>query len=136
MQVDFYDAHQRHWTDAELLFASARFANADHLYGFSAECGLKRLMVAFDMKLTDEGSPDKQSDRVHANKIWDRYETYRSKYGASQYTLPQQYNFSDWDAAQRYAHQSNFNKNSVILHQQAATAVRELIKKALLDGTL
>ena len=38
-RVSFLDAHNRHWKDAELLFCRARLANADQLYGFSAECG-------------------------------------------------------------------------------------------------
>jgi hypothetical protein len=49
MQADFLDAHERHWQDAELLLTNQRLANADHLYGMSAECGLKRLMLAFGM---------------------------------------------------------------------------------------
>ena len=41
---DFLDAMDRHWRDAELLRSSERLANADHLYGLSAECGLKALL--------------------------------------------------------------------------------------------
>jgi hypothetical protein len=40
MNADFLDAHYRHWQDAELLFGRGRLANADHLYGLAAECGL------------------------------------------------------------------------------------------------
>nr|VFK54807.1 MAG: hypothetical protein BECKTUN1418F_GA0071002_105616 [Candidatus Kentron sp. TUN]VFK55380.1 MAG: hypothetical protein BECKTUN1418D_GA0071000_103118 [Candidatus Kentron sp. TUN]VFK60455.1 MAG: hypothetical protein BECKTUN1418E_GA0071001_105815 [Candidatus Kentron sp. TUN] len=47
MNADFFDAHNRHWQDWEQLFASERWANADHLYGMAAECGLKCLMQAF-----------------------------------------------------------------------------------------
>lgn len=49
MSCDFADSCQRHWDDAERLFSSGRWANADHLYGFSAESALKRLMLAFGM---------------------------------------------------------------------------------------
>ncbi len=42
MSVDFGDAHIRHWKDAELLYCVQHLANADHLYGMAAECGLKR----------------------------------------------------------------------------------------------
>jgi len=52
MTADFLDAHERHWTDAEILFAQGRFANADHLYGLSAECGLKWLMRCSACQLT------------------------------------------------------------------------------------
>lgn len=40
----FRDAMDRHWQDAELLHRKERLANADHLYGLSAECGLKALL--------------------------------------------------------------------------------------------
>ena len=47
--TDFVDSHRRHWQDAELLFDQSRWANADQLYGFSAECGLKAVMKALGM---------------------------------------------------------------------------------------
>jgi len=53
---DFLDAHERHWEDAELLFGNRRWANADHLYGLAAECGLKALW-AFDNRQTAGPSP-------------------------------------------------------------------------------
>lgn len=60
MNPDFLDAHDRHWNDAEYLFAALRWANADHLYGLSAECGLKRLMIAFGMPVTTSGNPQRR----------------------------------------------------------------------------
>ena len=47
--TDFADAHRRHWEDAELLHDHGRWANADQLYGFSAECGLKAVMRILDL---------------------------------------------------------------------------------------
>jgi hypothetical protein len=55
--ADFADAHRRHWEDAELLFAHDRWANADQLYGFSAECGLKTVMQALGMNTDAAGVP-------------------------------------------------------------------------------
>lgn len=52
MNADFLDANARHQHDADLLFDRQRWANADHLYGLAAECGLKRLMVTFGMLLS------------------------------------------------------------------------------------
>ena len=77
MNTDFLDAHDRHWQDAGLLFESTRMANADHLYGMAAECGLKRLMVAFGMLVGSDSGPAAKSDRIHANLSWSRYEAYR-----------------------------------------------------------
>ena len=50
--ADFVDAHFRHWGDAELLFTNGRWANADQMYGFSAECGMKAVMVALGMPIS------------------------------------------------------------------------------------
>lgn len=70
MQADFLDAHQRHWQDAKLLFQAQRWANADHLFGMAAECGLKRLMQAFGMPFDSDGDrPAKLEDRKHANEV-------------------------------------------------------------------
>lgn len=137
MIADFLDAHQRHWVDAEHLFAIGRWANADHLYGVAAECGLKRLMLKFGMQVDATGSPSQRPDRTHANGIWARYESYRSGYGAStKYVLPPANPFGNWDVSDRYAHQSNFNQPWAQTHRQGAKVVRMLIAQAQLDGLL
>jgi hypothetical protein len=43
--VDFHQAGQRHFRDAELLRTHARNAAAGQLYGFAAECGIKFLLI-------------------------------------------------------------------------------------------
>jgi hypothetical protein len=138
MQADFLDAHERHWDDAERLFAAGRYANADHLYGMAAECGLKRLMVRFGMAVDPaKGSPAAYEDKSHANKIWSRFESYRSgKMEGSGYGLPTPNPFDKWDVSDRYAHQFNFNQAGVQLHQAGAAAICELIKKAQREGLL
>ena len=82
MPADFLDAHHRHWDDAERLFTAQRWANADHLYGLAAECGLKALM----QKL--KGGPlDPKNDYVHVmeskkpSNAWARFEAYRCGHG-------------------------------------------------------
>ncbi len=136
MQTDFLDAHERHWDDAERLFQAQRWANADHLYGMAAECGLKRLMRAFDMPLEQE-RPKEGSDRRHADEIWVRYESYQSghRQGAG-YALPRSNPFANWKISQRYAHQSDFDQPRVQAHQLGASVVRELIQKAESDGLI
>ena len=57
--ADYTDAHRRHWSDAQLLFRHARWANADQLYGFSAECGLRAVMRALGMPVETTGMPEK-----------------------------------------------------------------------------
>ena len=138
MQADFLDAHERHCVDAEYLFRWRRWANADHLYGVAAECGLKRLMLAFGMPYdTAQDRPGDSRDRVHANGVWDRFESYRSGHAqGTGYVLPGSNPFHDWDVSQRYASQSNFDRAQAQSHQSGAKVVRELIKKAQREGLL
>jgi hypothetical protein len=138
MQADFLDAHERHWSDADRLFSAGRYANADHLYGIAAECGLKRLMVRFGMVVNPAtGSPTDSKDWKHANNMWDRFESYRSgKVEGVDYGLPMPNPFGNWDVSDRYAHQSNFSQAGVQLHQAGAAAICELIKKAQREGLL
>lgn len=138
MQADFLDAHERHWTDAETLLRAERWANADHLYGMTAECGLKRLMLAFGMPYDSaRDCPTKSQDQVHANKIWARFESYRSgHHQGTAYVLPTPDPFTDWDVAQRYAHQSNFGQARVVAHQCGASQVRALVQKARREGLI
>ncbi|WP_295436468.1 SAM-dependent methyltransferase [uncultured Thiodictyon sp.] len=143
MNADYLDAHHRHWEDAEQLFSAGRLANADHLYGIAAECGLKRLMHAFGMDFAPGGTPQDGKNWVHVmetkkkTNAWDRYESYRSKHhqGAS-YGLPATNPFLDWDVAQRYAHQRDFNETGVKPHRDGASMVSALIKKATVEGLL
>lgn len=137
MQTDFLDAHDRHWEDAERLFQALRWANADHLYGLAAECGLKRLMMVFGMPHDTDKGPEESRDRVHANGIWARFESYRcGHHRGIAYTLPMPNPFQNWDASQRYAHQSSFDEKLVQSHKEGAQAVCRLIKKAKQDGVL
>lgn len=138
MQADFLDAHERHLQDASSLFEAERWANTDHLYGLAAECGLKRLMIAFGMPYDSvKARPSQRPDRVHANDIWDRFETYRGGHlQGIGYALAPTNPFTDWDVAQRYAHHSNFNRKRAEAHQSGALQVHELIKKGIREGLI
>jgi len=136
MPVDFFDAHKRHWEDAERLFGGQRWPNADQLYGISAECGLKKLMMRFGMRLDADGSPG-GADKVHADRIWARYESYRSGHpvGGS-FALPTPNPFSDWNVSQRYAHSSDVDQTRAQSHRNAAQAVEGLVRQAQLAGLI
>ena len=138
MQADFLDAHERHWQDAEMLFQRQRWANADHLYGMAAECGLKRLMLAFGMPFdTARDRPAHENDRKHADGIWARFEAYRcGHHQGAGYALPAPNPFDNWDVAQRYARQSSFDQARVDAHRAGADEVRGLVHKALREGLI
>lgn len=138
MQADFLDAHERHWEDAERLFQAQRWANADHLYGLAAECGLKRLMLAFGMPYdTARDCPSRKADRKHADGIWARFESYRcGHHQGAGYVVPSTNPFGDWNVSQRYAHRSHFDQARAQAHQSGANVVRDLIKKARKEGLI
>ena len=138
MQTDFLDAHERHLEDARLLDENRRLANADHLYGMSAECGLKCLMRAFGMPFdSNQDRPREREDRVHADGIWQRYEVYRSGHvSGAGYPLTSPNPFDDWDVRQRYAHRSNFDAARVRKHRTGAEEVRKMVKEARLEGLI
>ncbi len=138
MQADYLDAHERHWEDAEHLLQSGRRANADQPYGLAAECGLKKLMLAFGMPYdTSRDQPGNRKDRVHADGVWARFESYccRRPQGA-RYVLPVPNPFSDWHISQRYAHRSNIDQARVQKHQSGADSVRRLIRQAQKEGLI
>jgi hypothetical protein len=53
--TDFYNAYTRHIEDAEFLFSASHLGNADQIYGYAAECGLKCLMLHFGMPVDITG---------------------------------------------------------------------------------
>ncbi|WP_124302011.1 SAM-dependent methyltransferase [Pseudomonas chlororaphis] len=137
MNADFLDAHLRHMADGEFLYQTSRLANADQLFGFAVECGLKKLMNAFGMYLGGDGSPAINADKKHADQVWARYETYRSSsVNGANYVLPTPCPFQDWSASQRYAKTIDISRVSVEAHRTAAAAVEALVKKAQLEGLL
>lgn len=138
MSCDFADSCQRHWDDAERLFSSGRWANADHLYGFSAESALKRLMLAFGMHFNFERDmPRDRDDRQHIDLIWQRYQTYQGNcHSAGAYALDPVNPFHDWRASQRYDHQSAFSQHIADSHRYGAMLAKDILKQAQLDGVV
>lgn len=138
MEADFLDAHHRHLGDAETLFQKQRWANADHLYGMAVECGLKRLMMVFGMPYDAERDRPRQiEDRVHANGVWLRFESYRGgRVEGTDYTLSPNNPFANWDVSDRYANRSSFNEEHVQAHKSGAERVAILVRQAQLEGLL
>lgn len=93
-------------------------------------------MIAFGMKFDDDGAPTLREDRVHADRVWDRYETYRSGHGSATYILFSPNPCSDWNIGQRYAHRSDFDQSRAQRHRNGAEAVRNLLKTAVQEGRL
>lgn len=140
MKTDFKNAYERHQKDAEILFDKKRYANADQLYGLSAECALKAVMVGLDPALADQnGDLINQGDKKHIDKLWGHFRLFLSGKSASSYLahLPTSNPFSNWRIDDRYANQKFFVKNNVLPHKQAVdSSVATLVAYARSEGKL
>lgn len=133
---DYLDAMERHWLDAELLWSQSprRLANADHLYGLSAECGLKALMAKEGMDL-DGNQSHKKKYKKHIDAAWGHFSDFRQGSLAS-YTLSPRNPFTNWRVDQRYAGEAHFDAASVAQHKTGAQEVHNLVERAKDEGLL
>ena len=127
--ADFADAHRRHWEDAELLFGRARWANADQLYGLSAECGLKAV-------LEREGVSISGAYREHVQRLWPAFVSFANgRQGAGYLSrLPDGEPFKGWSHHDRYAHRRHFDEAAAAPHRDAARQVRDMVQDAIQDA--
>lgn len=135
MGINFMDASNRHWDGAELLYSDSHLANADHLYGLSAECGLKALMVAMGAP-TDPVGDMLKPHKKHIDQLWGEFQSFASGLSGSAYVamLPAGSPFSNWAIQQRYEHRVFANQSLVDDHRVAARQVRAVLDHAVLDG--
>ena len=139
LSPDYLDAMERHWLDAEQLFHlnPPSLANADQLYGLSAECGLKALMRKWGMQLDHNNIPAHPLDRKHADLIWDRYETYhQGRFTTLALPTTRPRPFDDWSIHHRYASRSYFQQTVVEGHMRGAAIVKKLVADAKILGEL
>ena len=136
--ADFVDAHRRHWEDAELLFGQSHLANADQLYGFSAECGLKAVMKALGMPVDRMGVPKSSQYKKHVQDLWNIFTTFVQGRGGARYIpmLPSGSPFQDWSHHDRYAHRNHFTRGQVEPHRAAAAKIEAMVQRAHRDGIL
>ena len=134
--ADFGNAHRRHWSDAELLFKHHRWANADQLYGFSAECGLKEVMEFLGMKVRNDGTPSDRKYRQHIKKLWPEFQSFIGENKSVNYAkLLQTSNpFADWSHNDRYANGDRFSDNCIQHHRDAARDVLTMVQRVILEG--
>jgi len=136
MKTDFLNAFDRHKMDADTLFINQRLGNAGQLYGLAAECGLKVLMIEFGMQMNNEAPVD-NNDKVHADKVWSRYQIYQSGYvNGSNYALSDNNPFSSWSIHQRYWSDNDIDQLDIEMFKNGATQVENMIKRAKIDGLL
>lgn len=139
MPTDFRDAAERHFEDAGYLEAGNRPANADHLFGLSAECALKAVMQGLGMELRRDGAPDQRQYRVHINRLWGEFITFSQLRSGEKYASlidPMANAFSDWDVSQRYWHRNDITHDMLTRHKNGAQQTKQLLDRAILDGVV
>ena len=137
LPADYADAHRRHWEDAELLFDHRRLGNADQLYGFSAECGIKAVMIRLGMVLDPSGRPPPEYQR-HVHQLWPLFGEFASRYGGGRYAsqLAAKNPFSGWSHHDRYARRGYAGGEEVEEHRAGARQVRRMVQMADWDDAL
>jgi len=135
-RADFHNAHLRHWNDAELLRKHNRWANADQLYGFSAECGLKAVMQRLGMKTDKTGKPTERKYLKHVQHLWPQFKSHGHSRTFCRLSgmLPDENPFADWSQDNRYANGRHFDADSVDSHQRAAAQVCRMVTQAMQEG--
>lgn len=137
MPADFRDAAERHYKDAEYLLTYDRLANADHLFGLSAECALKAVMLPLGMTLRSDDAPADRLHRVHINQLWNEFITFANNRSGAHYAAQlsvMSSPFSNWDVNQRYQHRSEITREIVEEHQAAALTAKQVLENAILNG--
>ena len=133
--ADFEDAHRRHWADAELLFDRGRWPNADQLYGYSAECGLKAVMRSLGMEVKRYGVPASEEHRKHVQDIWPVFQSFVADRSGQRFLrwLPAGKPFADWSHHDRYAPGRHFDRAGTAQHRAAAQEIRGMVQSLAED---
>lgn len=129
---DFSNAADRYWLDANTLSQNGRLATADHLFGISAECALKAIMLALSGKTK---LPERY--KIHLPQIWDEFLAYRPQSGTQPYACnlsPINPFEKKWHVADRYGHDSHFTSARVNANRNASFSANLALEKARLDG--
>lgn len=121
---DYAVAHRRHWQDAETLFGLDRLGNADHLYAFSAECGLKAVMT--EWKLMG------RKYHKHVQELWPEFVQLAEGRSGLRFLrlLPDGAPFADWSHHHRYGASGYGTEESVRSHREAAREVWAMVQAA------
>lgn len=144
--VDFPLAAKRHWRDAILLEANGRTGNAGQLYGLSAECGVKALLVALGYPTEPDGSlanpPPAGTPKVslHIHQLVSKMGVIQGEINGrdgAKYTamFPNITKFSNWSIDHRYFTDIAI-PNSLPAWRLAAGEVMRMLDTASLDGVL
>ena len=129
--TNFKDAHKRHLQDAKHLYTIKRWGNADHLFGFSAECGLKAIMVHLGMEIdATSGKPKEERYRKHCQDLWNEFVHFAKARTGAVYlgVLPEGENpFKNWSHNDRYSASGFTAMEEIEKHRHGAHCVSRMV---------
>ena len=124
MLEDYAAAAIRHFRDGDLLEGNRRVANADQLFGFTAECAVKSVLVELAGFLA--GGRLAPAYYKHINQLWASVplQSIQRRHRGLVVVLkglPQP--FADWSTDQRYGPDGVVTDDAIGRHRQAAARV-------------
>jgi hypothetical protein len=145
MPTSYKDSARRHVSDAEYLWISGsqpRFPNASQLFGMSAECALKAVLIGLGLPTKPDGGVDDHKKYGHLPRLWNEFATYAAGQLGGRYAglLPGSVGaalpFSSWDVSDRYATDSSLAPRNAEFtnHRSAARDCIALLELAIQDG--
>ena len=117
---NFASAALRHWNDALLLESDNRVGNADHHFGFAAECALKSVLAKLPaFTRTGELSPEY---KLHINALWDKvgHQSLQKTYPGLFSILKTPNAYAHWDVKQRYFAEGTVSFTAMAAHRKMA----------------
>lgn len=121
----------RHWRDAQVLEKESCVENADHHFGFAAECAIKKVLTRFPAFST-VGQLEKPY-KEHINLLWGKvsHQSLQKSYPGLLAILKATNTFSDWDVNQRYSADGSISNAAMASHKKSAS---RLLGAANLSG--
>jgi hypothetical protein len=133
MPVDFYMASRRHFADANVLEKNERHQNADHLYGLSAECALKAVLVG--LQVIPNPQAVQRPFKEHIGKLWAEYLSALGGIQGGRYVqrLGKVNPYASWNVGDRY--EADWTPDQVPLEAaRRRQALREQVRTTLQDA--
>ena len=145
MPTNYKDSAQRHMSDAEYLWVSgsaSRLPNASQLFGMSAECALKAVLIGLGLPTKPDGGVDDHRKYGHLPKLWNEFATYAAGQLGGRYAgllasgMGASPPFFSWDVSDRYAADAWLAPRHAHFtdHRTAARDSIALLELAIQDG--
>jgi hypothetical protein len=144
MAANFTQAALRHFKDASILTGvgdRAHLPNAMQLFGLSAECSLKAVLIGTGSIPVDPvtGGPDRREHKLHVDQLWQAFSTLLGGRSASSYlallksTLKPE-PFDSFAVSHRYEDEAALPWSDFPNYENGATVALSVLAAAQLNG--